>query len=299
MNLRQYLHERAGLVEKVLSDYLPVLPAVARQLERAMRYSVFAGGKRLRPILTLASAEAVGSIPEAALPAACALELIHTYSLIHDDLPAMDNDDWRRGKPTNHIVFGEAQAILAGDALLTQAFAVLSSRDHQVPLDAEKALYVIQEIANAAGPMGMVGGQSVDISQEGTSKVQDAAEVLHYIHTHKTGAILRAAVRVGAIVAEATPEQLSALTLYGEKLGLAFQICDDILDATGDAELLGKPVKTDAEHQKLTYVTVHGLTEAKRMAISLAEEAVGALTNFTNAAEPLRALAHFTVKRQH
>ncbi|NLG86810.1 MAG: polyprenyl synthetase family protein [Firmicutes bacterium] len=299
MNLKQYLTERTKLIEEVLLTYLPTLPKVAEQLESAMRYSLFAGGKRIRPILALASAEAVGGDPQAVLPAACALEFIHTYSLIHDDLPAMDDDDWRRGQPTNHKVFGEAQAILAGDALLTHAFAILASPDYPVPIEAEKALRIVWEVADAAGPLGMVGGQSADISQEGTVQEYDAPTVLRYIHTHKTGALLRAAVRTGAIIAEASPEQLAALTLYGENLGLAFQICDDILDATGDPKLLGKPVKTDAQHKKLTYVTVHGLEEAKRAAYILADQAIEALSDFDNAAEPLRALARYTVERQN
>ncbi len=299
MNLKQYLAKRAQKVEEALQGYIPKLSPEVEELASAMSYSLFAGGKRLRPILALASAEAVGGDLEPVLPAACALEFIHTYSLIHDDLPAMDDDDWRRGKPTNHKVFGEAQAILAGDALLTHAFAILASPNGESPAPAEKTLQVVLEIANAAGPLGMVGGQSADIKEEGTIQEQDALAMLQYIHTHKTAALFRVATRVGAIIADAAPKQLAALTLYGEKLGLAFQICDDILDATGDPKLLGKPVKTDSQHQKLTYVTVYGLEKAKYAAEQLADEAIEALAIFDDAAaEPLRALARYTIERQ-
>lgn len=298
MDLKNYLAKRAQEIEEALKRYMPDLPPEVEELAAAMRYSLFAGGKRLRPILTLASTEAVGGDPCAAMPAACAIEFIHTYSLIHDDLPAMDDDDWRRGKPTSHKVFGEAQAILAGDALLTHAFTILASPNDIASFSAEKALQVVLEIADAAGPKGMVGGQSADIKEEGSIQKQDASSMLRYIHTHKTGALLRAAIRVGAILGNATSKQLASLTVYGEKLGLAFQVCDDILDATGDPKLLGKPVKTDAQHRKLTYVTIYGLDNAKRVAVQLADEAVAALVNFDDAAEPLRALACYAVERQ-
>ncbi|MGB9826016.1 MAG: polyprenyl synthetase family protein, partial [Desulfofundulus sp.] len=230
MNFEAYLAEHAERVDKALAEYMPTLPAPAKELEKAMRYSLFAGGKRLRPILALASAEAVGADPAVALPAACALEFIHTYSLIHDDLPAMDNDDWRRGKPTNHVVFGEAQAILAGDGLLTQAFYILATGPYPPSVGREQILAAIAEIAGAAGAEGMVGGQSADIRAQGKS---GDPETLYYIHTHKTGALLKASVRVGALLAGASSSVLSSLTLYGEKLGLAFQISDDVLDSTG------------------------------------------------------------------
>ncbi|BCV25117.1 polyprenyl synthetase family protein [Gelria sp. Kuro-4] len=297
MNLEAYLVERARWVEEALAAYLPVLPEPARQLGEAMRYSLFAGGKRLRPVLALAGAEALGRDPKVALPAACALEFIHTYSLIHDDLPAMDDDDWRRGKPTNHKVFGEAQAILAGDGLLTQAFAILATAEYPAEVAPEKVLAAIAEIAAAAGPEGMVGGQSADIRAQGKSDAD--GEFLHYIHTHKTGALLRASVRVGALLAGAAPAELAALTAYGEKLGLAFQISDDILDATGDPKVLGKPVKNDAQKQKLTYVTLYGLAKARQEARRLAAEAEAALGAFGPGAEPLRQLARFTVERNH
>lgn len=297
MNLKVYLSERAQLVEAALGEYMPSLPPPARQLEEAMRYSLFAGGKRLRPILALASAEAVGADFRVALPAACALEFIHTYSLIHDDLPAMDDDDWRRGKPTNHKVYGEAQAILAGDALLTQAFAILATGKYQPQVSPTRILAAIAEIAVAAGAEGMVGGQSADIREQG--KNNSDPSTLHYIHTHKTGALLRASVRVGALLAGAQEAELANLTVYGEKLGLAFQISDDILDATGDPALLGKPVKSDAQKQKLTFVTLYGLEKARRQAQELAQEAESALAQFGPSAEPLRLLARFTVERNY
>lgn len=296
MNFEAYLAEHAERVDKALAEYMPTLPAPAKELEKAMRYSLFAGGKRLRPILALASAEAVGADPAVALPAACALEFIHTYSLIHDDLPAMDNDDWRRGKPTNHVVFGEAQAILAGDGLLTQAFYILATGPYPPSVGREQILAAIAEIAGAAGAEGMVGGQSADIRAQGKS---GDPETLYYIHTHKTGALLKASVRVGALLAGASSSVLSSLTLYGEKLGLAFQISDDVLDSTGDPRLLGKPVKNDAAKQKLTYVTLYGLEKARAEAKRLAEEAEAALVELGPAAEPLRYLARFTVERNH
>jgi geranylgeranyl diphosphate synthase type II len=297
LDLQAYLKERSQLVDKALEQYMPTLPAPAKVLEEAMRYSLFAGGKRLRPILALAAAEAVGGSVEAALPASCALEYIHTYSLIHDDLPAMDDDDWRRGRPTNHKAYGEAQAILAGDALLTQAFVILTASNYPATVNPEQIRRAIYEIAVAAGPEGMVGGQSADIREQGNAAA--GPEVLTYIHTHKTGALLRSAVRVGAILGGATRDQLASLTSYGEKLGLAFQISDDILDATGDPMLLGKPVKHDAKKQKLTYVTLCGLEKARREAANLAKQAEDSLQSFSAAADPLRALARFTVERDH
>ncbi|HHY92700.1 MAG TPA: polyprenyl synthetase family protein [Firmicutes bacterium] len=297
MNLRAYLIERARWIEEALSTYVPALPQPAKQLEEAMRYSLFAGGKRLRPILVLASTEAVGAAPERALPAACALEFIHTYSLIHDDLPAMDDDDWRRGRLTNHKVFGEAQAILAGDALLTEAFHILTVGRYPAEVSCRQILTAIAEIAVAAGPEGMVGGQSADIAAQG--KTDGSRDTLTYIHTHKTGALLRASVRVGAILGGAQPADLDSLTVYGEKLGLAFQISDDILDATGDPQILGKPVKNDAAKKKLTFVTLYGLDEAKSEAARLAYEAETALCHLGAGADPLRELARFTVERDH
>jgi geranylgeranyl diphosphate synthase type II len=299
MNLKQYLANRTRQIEEAMEFYLPVLPPEARQLEQAMHYSLFAGGKRLRPILTLASAEAVNAEASVAMPAACAIEYIHTYSLIHDDLPSMDDDDWRRGQLTNHKMFGEAQAILAGDALLTHAFAVLAATGDHYQASPRAVLQIVLEIANAAGPKGMVGGQSADIEQAGSTHAKTAPKMLRYIHNHKTGSLLKAAIRAGAIVGGANTEQLASLTTYGEKIGLAFQICDDILNATGDPELLGKPVNTDTQHRKLTYVTVHGLKEAHAVAEQLVTEAVLALDSFDQLADPLRAIARFVIERHN
>src|SRR5512136_877011 len=227
MDLKKYLKERCTLVDEALGRYLPSEDDLPRSLHKSMRYSVFAGGKRVRPILLLAACEAAGGDIGMAMPAACAMEMIHTYSLIHDDLPAMDDDDFRRGNPTNHKVFGEAIAILAGDALLTEAFVLMSNPEYARSGDAERVLPVIREIAHCAGSHGMVGGQVVDMESEGKNDI-DLATVL-YIHTHKTGALIKAAVKAGALLGGADEAGLNAMTKYGEAIGLAFQIADDIL----------------------------------------------------------------------
>jgi geranylgeranyl diphosphate synthase type II len=259
-----------------------------------MRYSVFAGGKRLRPVLVIAGAEAVGGQMDDVMPTACAVEMIHTYSLIHDDLPAMDNDDFRRGSPTNHKVFGEALAILAGDALLTLAFRLLA--DNVPPASGGARLHgILVEIADAAGSPGMVGGQVADIESEG--KRADG-EVVDYIHTHKTAALIRASIRSGAILAGATPQQLDALGVAGEALGLAFQIMDDILDVTATSEELGKTAGKDQAQQKATYPAVHGIEASRRRAQALVAEAHAALEPFGPRALPLRALGTFFIERK-
>jgi geranylgeranyl diphosphate synthase type II len=259
-----------------------------------MRYSVFAGGKRVRPVLMLAACDAVGGNLEKAIPAACAMEMIHTYSLIHDDLPAMDDDDFRRGNPTNHKVYGEATAILAGDALLTEAFILLSKDDGG---DAAARLKVIQEIATASGSRGMVGGQVVDMESEGKPELIDIA-TLSYIHTHKTGALIRASVRAGAILAGAGEERLASLTRYAEAIGLAFQIADDILDVEGTTEELGKDAGSDEARGKATYPALVGLEASKARAQELVDMALEALAGFDERAEPLRAIASYIVKRK-
>jgi len=294
MNLASYLASKKEKIDRTLDTILPKPDEYPEIIHRAMRYSVFAGGKRLRPILALASAEAVGGKEEEILPIACSLELIHTYSLIHDDLPAMDNDDFRRGKPTSHRVFGEAIAILAGDALLTLAFEQLAA----VPEDLvppERKIKVIKEIASASGSRGMVGGQVVDIESEG-KKVN--LPTVTYIHQAKTGRLITASVRIGGIVAGATPSQLDALSVYGENVGLAFQIIDDILDITGSKEKLGKEVAKDAVRGKATYPGVVGIAEAKKRAFEAAEEAIKALSQFGEAARPLREIAKFIISRE-
>jgi len=291
-DLDAYMAERARAVDQALDRFLPTEALPPESLHKAMRYSVFAGGKRLRPVLVAAGAEAVGGHAEAVMPAACAVEMIHTYSLIHDDLPAMDNDDFRRGVPTNHKVFGEAIAILAGDALLTLAFRLLAD---SAGVDAQRLREVVAEVADAAGSAGMVGGQVADIECEG--KPADAATV-DYIHSHKTAALIRASIRSGAILAGATPSELQALRAAGEALGLAFQIMDDILDITATSEELGKTAGKDQAQQKATYPAVHGLEVSRRRARALVADAHAALEPFGPRALPLRALGTFIIERK-
>jgi geranylgeranyl diphosphate synthase type II len=257
-----------------------------------MTYSLFAGGKRLRPILCIGGAEAVGKEGRMALPFACSLELIHTYSLIHDDLPVMDNDDLRRGKPTNHKVFGEAVALLAGDGLLTEAFRLMAGTSGVVP---RALLKVIRLVGSAAGYQGMVGGQVVDIQSEG--KPVDPS-LVNFIHSHKTGALIHASVTSGAILGEGTEDQVNAISSYGEKIGLAFQIADDILDVEGDRETMGKGVGGDARKKKITFPAAVGLQKAKEIQGCLVEEAVGALKAFDEKADPLRRIAVYIIERK-
>jgi geranylgeranyl diphosphate synthase type II len=262
-----------------------------------MRYSLFVGGKRLRPILCLAGAESVDegeAVARRVLPVACALECIHTYSLIHDDLPAMDDDDLRRGQPTNHTVFGEAAAILAGDGLLTFAFELLGG-ESTATIDAATRVRIIAAIARAAGPLGMVGGQSLDMLYEGQ---QVGYEVLRSIHRSKTGAMITAAVQSGGLVAGADPEQEAALCAYGDNIGLAFQIVDDLLDVVATTEELGKTAGSDERAQKVTYPSLFGVETSRTMAREAAAEAVAALASFDRKADPLRALANYIVDRR-
>jgi geranylgeranyl diphosphate synthase type II len=266
-----------------------------------MHYSLMPGGKRLRAVLTLAAAEAVGAddrVLQQVLPASCAIECLHTYSLIHDDLPPMDDDDMRRGKLTNHKVFGEGLAILAGDALLTLCFELLSGllSSHS----AEQALQVVVEVAQASGAQGMVGGQAADILWE-KERYQESElpELLHYIHRHKTGALIVASVRVGAILAGATTEELQALTDYASALGLAYQITDDLLDIYGDETKLGKKTGQDLALGKLTYPAVHGVQASRQRTRELVREALAALADFPSTALPLRALARSLSEREN
>ena len=294
MDLKDYLKQRCQLVDQALERFLPDAGELPASLHGSMRYSVFAGGKRVRPVLMLAACETVGGELNRALPAACAMEMIHTYSLIHDDLPAMDDDDFRRGNPTNHKVYGEATAILAGDALLSQAFILLSSDPEG--LDPATRLRVIHEIAHASGSRGMVGGQVVDMESEGDGEVDLAT--LSYIHTHKTGALIRASVRAGALLGGAGEEELAALTRYGDAIGLAFQIADDILDVEGTTEELGKDAGSDQARGKATYPALVGLEASKARAQELVQMALDALAPFDERAEPLRAIASYIVKRK-
>jgi geranylgeranyl diphosphate synthase type II len=295
INLEDYLESKKKIVDAALESYLPGVRSVPPTLFESLRYSVFAGGKRLRPILCLASAEAVGGDPGTVLPAACALELIHTYSLIHDDLPAMDDDDYRRGKPTNHKVFGEAVAILAGDALLTEAFHLLSVKEHFKGVPADRILRVIREISQAAGAFGMVGGQVVDIQSEGRVVGE---ETLYFIHSHKTGALMTASVRSGAILGGATEAQIHSLSQYGRDLGLAFQVADDILNVEGSREVLGKETGSDTRRKKVTFPAVVGLEASRQKTHELVAHAITHLEDFDEKAEPLREIARYMVERK-
>ena len=290
--MKELWKKRQALVERALKEELDRTPVLDDTLRASMAYSLMAGGKRLRPVLLMAAADAVGADGTKFLPVACALEMIHTYSLIHDDLPAMDNDDLRRGKPTNHVVYGEGIAILAGDALLTLAFTVIL-RQKAVP--AEALLRVVDEISRAAGAEGMVGGQVLDLEAENR---QISMEELRRVHTGKTGALFRAALRSGAILAGASEEQLSALTAYADHFGLAFQITDDILDVIGNAEEIGKPVGSDEKNHKSTYVTLTSLEMAQELARRTVAEAEVALSAFGQEAAFLRELVAYLVNRK-
>jgi geranylgeranyl diphosphate synthase type II len=298
MDIHRYLQEKKERVDSALERYLPKKEELTSNLYRAMRYSLFAGGKRIRPILSIASFEAAGGKGERIVPFACALEMIHTYSLIHDDLPAIDNDDYRRGKPTCHKVFGEAIAILAGDGLLTEAFRLMATRPEKDLSSCDDALVLdlINEVGQAAGVLGMVGGQVVDIESEG--KAVDLP-VLQYIHTHKTGAMILASVRVGAKLGSAAEVLLKALTRYGESLGLAFQIADDVLNVEGQAALMGKKTGSDLVKGKATYPSVLGVEESKIRSKELVDMAVDALKLLGPEADPLREIARFVIAREY
>jgi len=297
MDLKAYLKEQCARVDVALDRVLPKETELPHSLHTSMRYSVFAGGKRVRPILMLAACQAVGGDTERAIPAACAMEMIHTYSLIHDDLPAMDDDDFRRGNPTNHKVFGEAIAILAGDALLTEAFKLLSSPCFAADCDPASRIAVIHEIASCSGSHGMVGGQVVDMESEGKPDID--LPTVQYIHTHKTGALIKASVVAGALLGGADPQKLTAITRYGEAAGLAFQIADDILDIEGTTEEIGKDAGSDQARGKATYPAVMGLAAAKEEARVMMEEAFKALEIFGAEADPLREIATYIVKRKN
>jgi len=294
MDLKNYFEERLSRVDRLLDACLPKEDTLPASLHKAMRYSVFAGGKRIRPMLMIAACEAVGGDVAKVLPAACAMEMVHAYSLIHDDLPAMDDDDFRRGRPTNHKVFGEANAILAGDALLTEAFILLSNPESNRGVSAETLLRVIHLIGRCAGSLGMVAGQVVDMESEGT---EVDLPTLEYIHTHKTGALILASIQTGALLGGGSEDALAALTRYGEASGLAFQLADDILDVVGDREVLGKDVGNDEARGKATYVALLGLEGARLRASELRDLAVAALAPLGERAEPLRRIAHYIVDR--
>ncbi len=296
MDLQQYIKDRCHLIDRELDRVMPPAEELPFSLHRSMRYSTFAGGKRIRPILLMAACEAVEGDLSRALPAAAAMEMIHTYSLVHDDLPAMDNDDFRRGNPTNHKVFGEAVAILAGDALLTQAFILLSSPGVTGLVPPATILQVVHEIACCAGSRGMVGGQVVDMESEGKHDID--LPTVQYIHVHKTGALIKASVKSGALLGGADERQLAALVRYGEAIGLAFQIADDILDIEGTTEELGKDAGSDQARGKATYPAVVGIAEARRRAAELLDMAIESLAGFDHRADPLREIARYVVARK-
>ncbi|VAX19941.1 (2E,6E)-farnesyl diphosphate synthase [hydrothermal vent metagenome] len=294
MALSQYFRDLASEVENMLDRLTP--PAVTHPtiINEAMRYSLMAGGKRLRPILAVAGCEAVGGKRATALPFSAAVEMIHTYTLIHDDLPALDNDDLRRGIPTSHKKFGEATAILAGDALLTLAFEVMTDKSLYPGLPAETLLHVSTETANAIGGGGTIGGQVVDLEMEGAEA--DIAG-LEYIHTHKTGKLIVASIRGGAMLGGATGKQLKALTDYGKSIGLAFQVVDDILDVEGTAEQLGKNVGMDEKQNKMTYPSALGMDESKILAARLIDRAIDSLAIFGGDGAHLVELARYIASR--
>ncbi len=295
MDIKAYLRDKQTLVDTFFRELYSKQhqPPV---LQDAMRYSLFAGGKRIRPILALAAYETCGGDPQDIVPYASTLELIHTYSLIHDDLPAMDNDDLRRGKPTNHKVYGEAIAILAGDALLTEAFSILSDPSLSSKVSVSHLMRALREIALASGLDGMVAGQVQDMLSE--NKEPDA-ETLQFIHSYKTGALLRASVRIGPILYGSDPVVLDALTAYGNSIGLAFQVIDDILDIEGDTEEMGKTAGSDEKINKMTYPRFYGLPRSKEIAQKLIADAKSALTIFSSEADALREIADYLLTRRN
>ncbi|MGA2867524.1 MAG: polyprenyl synthetase family protein [Verrucomicrobiota bacterium] len=290
-DLAQFLATRTAAVNRALDSYLPPANTRPATIHRAMRYSLFAGGKRMRPALCLAAAAACGGQEAHALPLACAVECIHTYSLIHDDLPAMDNDDYRRGKLTNHRVFGEAIAVLAGDALLTQAFEVAAQCRSRPRYSHQE---IILELAHAAGSQQLIAGQVADLEAQGRKL---AARQVRYIHERKTSALLCCSVRLGGMSANCTPAQLEALTDFGYHVGLAFQVIDDILDVTQTREKLGKTAGKDSQAQKATYPSIVGLEKSRQIAQDLTQRAFAALKPFRGQAAALAALAQFLLQR--
>jgi geranylgeranyl diphosphate synthase, type II len=292
MDIKSYLPESKKLVDVWLDKLLPPEDEAPSTIHKAMRYSVFAGGKRVRPILVLASGESLGGDRDALLHLGAAIEMMHTYSLIHDDLPALDNDDLRRGNPTCHKVFGEAIAILAGDSLMTRCYQILA----ELPgIQDAVRIRIISEIAAATGTVnGMIGGQVVDLESEGKPISSD---ILEYIHKSKTGALLTACVRCGALGARANPEELQSLSDFGRKIGLVFQIVDDILDITSTSETLGKTAGKDEKVKKATFPALYGIEASRKMAVDLAGSALNDIRNFGERANALRNIAQFVVSR--
>ena len=296
MDIHQYLDQHRRRVDRFLEQSLPDSLCDPPKLYESMRYSLLGGGKRLRPILTIAAAQALGYDNDALLPFAASLEFVHTYSLIHDDLPAMDNDDYRRGRLTNHKVYGDGMAILAGDALLTMAFELCSQDGNRHGLSANQQLDIVRELCFGSGHQGMVGGQVMDIQAE--NKDIDLA-YLQKIHSHKTGQLIRAAVRIGGIIGGATSTQLEFLTGYAEDIGLAFQIADDVLNIVGTREELGKDAGTDEQRGKKTYPSFFGIEGARQLGEECVERAIHRLESFDHQADPLRHLASYIMKRRN
>lgn len=296
MDFKEYLNHKIQLIDKSLEEYLPKKDSYQRNIYQAMRYSLFAGGKRLRPVICLASCELVGGDTIEALPMACALEMIHTYSLIHDDLPAMDNDDYRRGKLTNHKVFGEAMAVLAGDALLNKAFEIAVDESLKKNINPVKIVNALSIIANASGTEGMIGGQVVDLEAE-NKKINEGH--LSYMHLHKTGALIIASAKAGAVIGGASQEKLHALAVYSKNIGLAFQIKDDILDIEGDSDKLGKPIGSDVNNNKSTFVSLLGLEKSRKKVRELTDEAMNSLNVFGDQSWFLKELALYLVNREN
>ncbi|WP_084057291.1 farnesyl diphosphate synthase [Desulfacinum hydrothermale] len=297
MDLKAFLEAQRQRVDAALERFLPASDSLEKTVVEAARYSLFAGGKRLRPILCLTAAEVVGGTADEALTAACALEMVHTYSLIHDDLPAMDDDDLRRGRPTNHKVYGEAVAILAGDLLLTEAFGLLADPriGSNAAVAAERRLRALTILARASGMQGMIAGQVIDLESE--TREVDLATV-EYMHIHKTGALISASLEMGAVLGGGNDQQIQALVQYGRHLGLAFQITDDLLDIEGDPDVMGKPSGSDVAKNKKTYPALLGLARSREMARKHVDRAVDALKTFDEKAEPLRAIARYLLERK-
>ena len=295
MEFKEILKNKIDYVEKLLMEYMPKEEGYQKTIMQAMNYSLSAGGKRLRPILTLESCKAVGGNEEDAIPFAMAIEMIHTYSLIHDDLPALDNDDLRRGKPTNHKVFGEAMATLAGDSLLNYAYEIMLSSSLNKE-NSKKYLKAIYEIAKHAGIYGMIGGQVVDVESE--NKIIDK-DKLDFIHLNKTAAMIVGCMRAGAIIGDASEEELEKITKYSENIGLSFQIVDDILDIVGDEEKLGKPIGSDIENHKSTYPSLIGLDESKNIAYELIQEAKESINSINKETKFLSDLADYIIDREY
>ncbi|MCC0637253.1 MULTISPECIES: polyprenyl synthetase family protein [unclassified Clostridioides] len=295
MEFKQHLKEKASFIEDILKEYMPKEEGYQKTVIEAMNYSLSAGGKRLRPILTLEACKVVGGNEEEAIPFAIAIEMIHTYSLIHDDLPALDNDDLRRGRPTNHKVYGEAMGILAGDALLNYAFEVMlaGSINKENP---EKYLKAINEIAKGAGIYGMIGGQVVDVESENK---QIEKEKLDYIHMNKTAAMMVGCMRAGATIGGANSEQMEEITKYAKNIGLSFQIVDDILDIVGDEIKLGKKVGSDIENHKSTYPSLLGLDKSKEIAHNLIDEAKKSIEKLSDNVDFLKGLAEYIIDREY